>query len=174
MSEAVAASVTREGGLTSAEVAARVADGRVNRVPDDPSRTTAQILRANVLTPVNAIVGTLLLLVVIAEGVGPDMLFGGVIVANSLIGTIQELRARAALDRLAVLNTPHATVVRDGATSEVAVEEVVADDLLVLAPGGQVVVDGEVVSGTGLEINEALLTGESDSVHKQPGDTVMS
>ena len=163
-----------DSGLTAAEVAERVADGRVNVVPSDPSRTTAQILRANVLTPVNAIIGTLLVLIVIADGIGPDMLFGGVIVANSLIGTIQELRARAALDRLAVLNTPHATVVRDGVTADLSVEEVVADDLLVLSPGAQVVVDGEVVRSSGLELNESLLTGESDPVHKQPGDEVMS
>lgn len=162
------------GGLSAAEVAARVADGRVNRVPSDPSRTTGQILRANVLTPVNAIVGVLLVLVVIANGISPDMLFGGVIVANSVIGTIQELRARAALDRLAVLNTPHATVVRDGTAVQVDVEQVVADDLVVLAPGAQVVVDGEVVDSTGLEVNESLLTGESDPIRKGPGDGVMS
>ena len=169
-----AGTVTSERGLTAAEVAERIADGRVNHVPSDPSRTTAQILRANVLTPVNAIIGTLLVLIVIADGIGPDMLFGGVIVANSLIGTIQELRARAALDRLAVLSTPHATVIRDGETSDLEVEQVVADDLLVLSPGAQVVVDGEVVSSSGLELNESLLTGESDPVHKQPGDEVMS
>jgi cation-transporting ATPase E len=163
-----------ERGLTAAEVAARVADGRVNHVPSDPSRTTAQILRANVLTPINAIIGTLLVLIVIADGIGPDMLFGGVIVANSLIGTIQELRARAALDRLAVLNTPHATVVRDGEVVELEIDQVVQDDLLMLGPGTQVVVDGEVVTSHGLELNEALLTGESDPIHKQPGDEVMS
>lgn len=161
-------------GLSAAQVAERIADGRVNHVPADPSRTTAQILRANVLTPINAIVGVLLVLVVIADGIGPDMLFGGVIIANSLIGTIQELRARAALDRLAVLNTPHATVIRDGVASQMAVEDVVADDLLVLSSGGQVVVDGQVVTSIGLELNESLLTGESDALHKQPGDGVMS
>jgi len=161
-------------GLSAAEVAERVADGRVNRVPADPSRTTGQILRANVLTPVNAIIGTLLVLIVVADGIGPDMLFGGVIIANSLIGTIQELRARAALDRLAVLNTPHATVIRDGVASQMAVEDVVADDLLVLSSGAQVVVDGQVVTSAGLELNESLLTGESDALHKVPGDDVMS
>lgn len=173
-STAASVATGSDSGLTAAEVAERVADGRVNVVPSDPSRTTAQILRANVLTPVNAIIGTLLVLIVIADGIGPDMLFGGVIVANSLIGTIQELRARAALDRLAVLNTPHATVVRDGVVADLAVEEVVADDLLLLSPGAQVVVDGEVVRSSGLELNESLLTGESDPVHKQPGDEVMS
>ena len=129
MSEAtptpVDAAADTRTGLTAAQVAERVADGRVNRVPDDPSRTTGQILKANVLTPVNAIVGVLLVLVVIADGIGPDMLFGFVIVANSVIGTVQELRARTALERLAVLNTPHATVIRDGVTSEHAIEEVV-------------------------------------------------
>lgn len=139
------------------EVAERVADGRVNHVPDDPSRTTAQILKANVLTPVNAIVGVLLVLVVIVDGIGPEMPFGLVIVANSVIGTVQEMRARAAAERLAVLNTPHATVIRDGATSEHAVEEVVADDLLVLTSGAEVVVDGEVVSSVGLEIDEVAV-----------------
>ena len=174
MSDAEALPVRRDGGLTAGEVAERVADGRVNRVPSDPSRTTSQILRANILTPVNGIVGVLLVLVVIANGFGPDMLFGGVIVANSVIGTVQELRARAALDRLAVLSTPHATVVRDGVTSTIDIDEVVADDLLVLAPGAQVVVDGEVVDSAGLEVNEALLTGESDPVRKSTGDVVMS
>ena len=169
------AAVTGTGaGLTSDEVAERIADGRVNHVPEDPSRTTAQILRANVLTPVNGIVGTLLVLIVVAQGFSPDMLFGFVIVANSVIGTVQELRARAALDRFAVLDTPHAVVVRDGEQSEIPLEQVVADDLLVLGPGAQVVVDGRVESSVGLELDEALLTGESDPVDKAPGDEVMS
>ena len=164
----------RTEGLTAAEVAERVADGRTNHLPEAPTRTTGQILRANLLTPVNAIVGVLFVLVVVANGLGPDALFVGVIVANSLIGTVQEVRARAALERLAVLNTPRATAIRDGATVDLAVEEVVADDLLVLAPGGQVVVDGDVVDETGLELNESLLTGEVDPIRKQPGDQVLS
>ena len=164
----------RTSGLTSAQVAERVAAGRTNHLPDAPTRTTAQILRANLLTPVNGIVGVLFVLVVVANGLGPDALFVGVIVANSLIGTIQEVRARAALDRLAVLNTPRATAVRDGSTVDLAVEDVVADDLLVLAPGAQVVVDGDVVEETGLELNESLLTGEIDPIRKHPGDQVLS
>jgi cation-transporting ATPase E len=164
----------RVEGLTSAEVAARVAEGRTNHVPAAPTRTTTQILRANLLTPVNAIVGVLFVLVVVANGLGPDALFVGVIVANSLIGTIQEVRARAALDRLAVLNTPRAVVVRDGTESEIAVEDVVADDLLVLSPGRQVVVDGAVVDEAGLELNESLLTGEIDPIRKRDGDEVLS
>lgn len=163
-----------ERGLTAAEVAERTADGRINQLPKGPGRTTAEIVRANVLTPVNAIVGVLLVLVVVANGIGPDMLFGFVIVTNSLIGIVQELRARATLERLAVLTAPQVVARRDGADVTLAVEQVVADDLLVLAPGAQVVVDGEVVTSARLELNESLLTGESDALHKDVGDTVLS
>ena len=166
--------VTADVGLSSAEVAERVADGRVNVAPPSPGRSTAEILRANVLTPVNAIVGFMLVLIVIADGIGPDMLFGFVIVANSVIGTAQEFRARAALNRLAVLNTPSAIAVRDGEPCEISVGDVVADDLLRLRPGAQVVVDGEVEQSDGLELNESLLTGEIDPVHKDRSDEVLS
>jgi cation-transporting ATPase E len=161
-------------GLSAAEVAERVADGRTNRVPRDPSRTTAQIVAANVLTPVNGIIGALLIAIVAAEGIGPDMLFGGVIVTNSIIGIVQELRARAALDRLAVLTEPHAIVRRGGDEARVDVDDVVQDDVLVLVPGEQVVVDGEVLESRGLELNESLLTGEPDPEHKAMGDRVLS
>ena len=161
-------------GLSSDQVAERIADGRVNAVPDAPTRTVGEIVRANVVTPVNAIVGVLLVFVVVANGISPDMLFGGVIITNSVIGIVQELRARAALNRLAVLTAPHAVVVRDGTTAELEVEQVVLDDLLVLAPGAQVVVDGEVVDSNGLELNESLLTGESDPEHKPVGAEVLS
>lgn len=162
-------------GLSTAEVLARVADGRVNHVPSAPTRTLWQIVRANVLTPVNAVIGVLLVAILVARG-GPsaDMLFGGVIIANSAIGTIQELRARAALDRLAVLQQPVAVVRRDDAETELDLASVVADDLLVLRTGSQVVVDGEVVSGAGLTLDESLLTGESEPVAKELGDEVLS
>jgi cation-transporting P-type ATPase E len=161
-------------GLTAAEVEARVADGRVNVVPAAPSRTVSQIVRANVLTPVNLVIGVMLVLVIIANGISPDMLFAGVIVSNSVIGIVQELRARAALERLAVLTEPRACAIRDGERVELGVEEVVADDLLVLAPGWQVVVDGTVEQCAGLELNESLLTGESDPVPKPSGSEVLS
>jgi len=160
-------------GLTAAEVAQRVSDGRVNDVPDAPVRTTRQILRANVLTPVNAIMGTLLVLILVA-GHPSDALFAGVIVSNSVIGVVQELRARRTLAALAVLSAPKARVVRDGSTTEVGVSEVVADDLLELSPGDQVVVDGEVVAAHGLAVDESLLTGEADAVDKAIGDEVLS
>ena len=160
-------------GLTVGEVSRRIADGRVNDVPDAPVRTTREILRANVLTPVNAIMGALLALILVA-GFPGDALFAGVIVSNSVIGTVQELRARRTLNELAVLSAPRARVVRDGRTLDLNVSGVVADDLLALAPGDQVVVDGTVVEGVGLEVNESLLTGEADPVEKVAGDEVLS
>ena len=160
-------------GLTVEEVSERIADGRVNDVPDAPVRTTREILRANVLTPVNAIMGALLALILVA-GFPGDALFAGVIVSNSVIGTVQELRARRTLNELAVLSAPRARVVRDGGTLDLDVSGVVADDLLALAPGDQVVVDGTVVEGVGLEVNESLLTGEADPVEKVAGDEVLS
>jgi cation-transporting ATPase E len=143
-------------------------------LPHSPDRTVGQIIRANVINPVNGIVGFMLVLIVIADGVGPDMLFGGVIITNSVIGIIQELRARSALNRLAVLTAPHAVLMRNGEQLESGVEAVVLDDLLILAPGAQVVVDGEVVESAGLELNESLLTGESDPEHKGLGAQVLS
>ena len=160
-------------GLSADDVTTRRADGRVNDVPDAPGRTTSQILRANVLTPVNAIMGSLLVVILVA-GFPGDALFAGVIVSNSVIGTFQELRARRTLTTLAVLSAPRARVVREAATSEVPVSEVVADELLALEPGDQVVVDGTVVAATGLEVDESLLTGEADPVDKTVGDEVLS
>jgi len=160
-------------GLTEEQVAERIADGRVNDVPDAPVRTTSQILRANVLTPVNAIMGALLVLILVA-GFPGDALFAGVIVSNSVIGTVQELRARRTLNELAVLSAPRARVVRDNETLDLDVSGVVADDLLALTPGDQVIVDGTVVEGVGLEVNESLLTGEADPVEKVAGDEVLS
>ncbi len=160
-------------GLTAAEVAERVAAGRVNLAPVPPVRTVGQIVRANVFTPVNAIMGTLLA-AILAAGFPGDALFAGVIVCNSLIGIGQELHARRVLNRLVVMSMPRARVVRDGRSEEVATEAVVADEICELRPGDQVVVDGEVVQSTGLEIDESLLTGESDPVEKAPGDAVLS
>ena len=160
-------------GLSAAEVEQRRREGRTNDVPDAPVRTVGQIVRANVLTPVNAIIGSMFVLILVA-GFPADALFAGVVVSNSVIGIAQELKARRTLHRLAVLSAPRARVVRDGATRLVGTSDVVADDILELQPGDQVVVDGDVVAARGLEVDESLLTGESDPVYKAPGDGVMS
>ncbi|MFI8997078.1 HAD-IC family P-type ATPase [Streptomyces sp. NPDC053542] len=160
-------------GLTAAEVAERVARGEVNDVPVRSSRSTADIVRANVLTRFNAIIGVLFAVILV---IGPiqDGLFGFVIVANTGIGIIQELRAKRTLDRLAVIGESRPTVRRDGTPTEIHSSEVVLGDLLELGPGDKVIVDGEVAEADGLEVDESLLTGEADPVLKRPGDPVLS
>ncbi|MFH0243855.1 HAD-IC family P-type ATPase [Streptomyces sp. HK10] len=164
---------TRSPGLTAAEVAERTALGQVNDVPVRSSRSTADIVRANVFTRFNAIIGVLFAIILV---VGPiqDGLFGFVILANTLIGIVQELRAKRTLDNLAVIGESRPTVRRDGAAVEVRTNEIVLGDLVELGPGDKVVVDGAVTESDGLEVDESLLTGEADPVHKRPGDTVMS
>ena len=163
----------RTTGLTTAEVDERVADGRVNDVPDAPVRTLSQIIRANVITPVNAIIGSLFVLILIA-GYPADALFAGVVVSNSVIGILQELQARRTLNALAVLSAPRARVRRDGEVTEIGVSGVVTDDLLEIEPGDQIVVDGIIAGHYGLEVDESLLTGEADAVEKAAGDEVLS
>ncbi len=116
-------------GLTAAEVAARVAAGRTNAVVVRTSRPVTEIVRANVLTVFNGLLATLFVIVLIT-GRWQNSLFGGVIVANSVIGIAQEIRAKRTLDRFAVLNAPRARVVRDGEPLEIDVADVVLDDLL--------------------------------------------
>ncbi|MEU3278453.1 HAD-IC family P-type ATPase [Streptomyces antibioticus] len=160
-------------GLTAAEVAERVARGEVNDVPVRSSRSVGEIVRANVFTRFNAIIGVLW---VIMLGVAPiqDGLFGFVILANTGIGIIQEWRAKQTLDSLAVIGEARPTVRRDGTAQEVATAEIVLDDLIEIGPGDKVVVDGVCVEADGLEIDESLLTGEADPVVKHGGDQVMS
>ncbi|KJY40198.1 HAD-IC family P-type ATPase [Streptomyces sp. NRRL S-495] len=163
----------RRGGLTAAEVAERVARGDVNDVPVRSSRSTKEIVRANVFTRFNAIIGVMFAIILV---VGPiqDGLFGLVIVANTAIGIIQELRAKKTLDSLALIGEARPQVRRDGTVQQIAVGEIVLDDTVLLGIGDKVIVDGEVTEADGLEIDESLLTGEPDSVLKQPGDQVMS
>ncbi len=165
--------VTPDGGLTRAQVEERVARGQVNDAGARTSRTLGEIVRANVFTRFNAILGTMLVVILV---VGPiqDATFGVVLVANALIGIVQEVRAKRTLDRLAVLSAPRARVVRDGVEREIAVEDVVLDDLLSLRSGDQIPCDGDVHGADGLEVDESLLTGESDAQSKDRGDEVLS
>ncbi len=163
----------RERGLSSDEVAARVRAGAVNATRTHTSRSWAAIVRANVLTRFNALLGGLLVVILV---IGPfqDALFGVILLVNTAIGVVQEVRARRTLDRLALLSEPRARVLRDGTVREVAREEVVIDDVLVLGRGDQVVADGIVLGGDGLEIDESLLTGEAAPVAKGVGEKVLS
>jgi cation-transporting P-type ATPase E len=164
---------TPASGLIHDEVRDRVARGLTNEATEKTSRTFGEIVRANVLTRFNAILTTMFV-IVLAVGSPGDGLFMGVVITNSLIGIVQEVRAKRTLDRLAVLSAPRARVVRDGSVDEIEVDAVVLDDLLELTTGDQVPADGVVRSTAGLEVDESLLTGESDPVVKTPGTEVLS
>lgn len=163
----------RPDGLTTAEVAERVARGEVNDVPARSSRSLTEIVRANVLTRFNLIIGVLWVIMLFVAPI-QDSLFGFVIVANTGIGIIQEWRAKKTLDSLAVIGEAKPTVRRDGVAAEISTHEIVLGDVIELGPGDKVVVDGVVAEADSLEIDESLLTGEADPVLKRPGDPVMS
>jgi cation-transporting P-type ATPase E len=161
----------RQSGLTEADAARRLAARPAEPAPS--SRSYASIVRGNVLTVFNlilAVAGAATL----AFGDWQDALFMGVLVANAGIGTLQEVRAKRALDRLSALVAPQATVVREGAARLVSVGEVVVDDLVRVGPGDQVVADGYVDAAESLRIDESILTGESDPVSRAVGDEVRS
>ncbi|MER5989370.1 HAD-IC family P-type ATPase [Streptomyces viridosporus] len=160
-------------GLTSAEVAERVARGQVNDVPVRSSRSLLEIVRANVFTRFNAIIGVLWVIMLVVAPI-QDSLFGFVILANTGIGIIQEWRAKKTLDSLALIGEVRPTVRRDGVAAEIGTSEIVLDDLIEIGPGDKVVVDGLCVEADGMEIDESLLTGEADPVVKQPGDPLLS
>nr|WP_225952176.1 cation-translocating P-type ATPase [Mycobacterium sp. OAS707] len=160
-------------GLTDAEVAERVADGKANDVPTRAARSVSDIVRANVFTRINAILGVLLV-IVLSTGSLINGLFGLLIIANSAIGIIQELRAKQTLDKLAIVGQAKPLVRRRSGTAALLPSEVVLDDVIEIGPGDQIVVDGEVLEESNLEVDESLLTGEADSVAKDAGDTVMS
>ncbi|RJP35600.1 MAG: HAD family hydrolase [Actinobacteria bacterium] len=162
-----------ERGLGAAEVSERVAQGKTNRVKDETSRSLASIIRANVFNRFNAILGVLAIIVIV---IGPirDALFGMVLVFNTLIGIVQELRAKRTLDRLSLLSAPRARVMRDGKHVEVSTGDIVLDDLIELQAGDQILVDGVVLASEGMEVDESLLTGESVPIMKKPGDGLLS
>ncbi|MFJ4825440.1 HAD-IC family P-type ATPase [Streptomyces bacillaris] len=163
----------RATGLSTAEVAERVARGEVNDVPVRSSRSLTEIVRANVFTRFNLIIGVLWVIMLFVAPI-QDSLFGFVIVANTGIGIIQEWRAKRTLDSLAVIGEAKPTVRRDGVAAEVSTHEIVLGDVIELGPGDKVVVDGTVAEADSLEVDESLLTGEADPVLKRPGDPVMS
>ncbi|MCL4474566.1 MAG: HAD-IC family P-type ATPase [Actinobacteria bacterium] len=160
-------------GLSAGEVKQRIDRGQINSAPEHPSRSIAAILRENTLTLFNAILGTLLVLI-LAFGSLRDALFGLVLFGNMLIGIVQELRAKITLDRLSVLSASKARVIRDGKLQEIDIDGVVLDDILELQRGDQVVADGELLESSWLEIDESLLTGESEPIRKGQGDSLLS
>src|SRR5581483_9595041 len=169
---AVLAANEPEAGLSTAEAARRLAARARSEAPAS-SRSYLSIVRANVLTVFNLILA-FFGGITLAFGSWQDALFLGILVANSSIGIVQEVRAKRALDRLSALVAPTATVVRDGVASRLPRDQVVEGDLVVLQPGDQLIADGELRSSEGLELDESILTGESNPVRHAPGDELRS
>ena len=163
---------TADTGLTQAQVKERMEKGWSNAPVNSPSKTTKEIIISNVFTYFNLIflvIAVLLLLV----GAFRDLTFLPVIICNTLIGIIQEIRSKKVLDKLSVLNAPKATVVREGKLQTIPAEKAVLDDVVKFQAGNQICADATVIDGE-VQVNESLLTGESDEITKKPGDTLMS
>ncbi len=159
-------------GLTAAEVEERKQRGEVNAQSRGTGRSVAQILRANIFTRVNAILGVLCA-IVLSTGSVINAAFGLLIIANSAVGVIQELRAKKTLDKLRIVGESEPSVIRDGEEETIPQHEVVLGDIIKLRSGDEVVVDGTVVAGS-LRVDESQLTGEADAVSKGEGDEILS
>ena len=160
-------------GLTSAQVAERIELGLTNAQKLDSSRSFASILRANHFTLFNAVVGGAFI-VLLLLGQWKDALFGFAVVTNISIGIIQEFIAKRSLDQLALLHQPDARVRRNGEVVQIEVHQIVLDDLLELRAGDQILADAVVIEHKGIDIDESLLTGESEPVQKNEGDEVLA
>jgi cation-transporting ATPase E len=168
------ASALANTGLTSAEAADRAARGLGNSAHVRAGRTYWQILRSNVFTFINTVLFSIVIALVALGEPGDGGATASLVVFNVIIGTFQEMRAKRQLEKIALLVRPTATVIRDGEQRTLDPSEVVQGDVLIVNPGDQVVVDGKVVGGERIRMDESLLTGESEAVEKAIGDTVMS
>ena len=159
-------------GLTSQQVQEHRLHGWTNKAVEPPSKTTKEIVHENVFTYFNLIFVVLAVLLCLV-GSFRDLTFLPVIIANTLIGIVQEIRAKQVLDKLTMLNAPRASVVRDGKRSVINAEDLVVDDIVIFKAGDQVCADAEVSAGE-VQVNESLLTGEADEITKRKGDKLMS
>lgn len=164
--------VDKKNGLSSAQVHEYVQNGWTNKAVEPPTKTIPKIIKNNLLTYFNLVFAVLAVLLTVA-GSFRNMSFLLIVVANLLIGIVQEIRAKKVLDRLSVLNSPTALVIRDGQQAEIPAEELVLDDIVIFRAGNQICADAIVVDGE-IAVNESLLTGETDEIFKKPGDTLMS
>lgn len=164
--------INLEIGLTQVQVEERIAAGKVNIQPQSKTKTIGRIVKDNSLTLFNILNIILALMVIFVESF-QNLLFINVVVINTLIGIVQEIKAKKTIDKLSLISQPHVTVLRDGNPQEIVFEKIVLDDILILTAGKQIPADAQVVKGE-LEVNESLLTGESDSIMKYEGDTLLS
>ena len=160
-------------GLTEKQVSDRTKLGMVNVTSTDHVRTTRQIVLSHTLTYFN-LLNLALGVLVFLTGQFKNMLFLGVIVSNAVIGIAQELKVKQLIDRLSVITAAKADVLRAGKKSSISVNEIVRDEIIFLKPGDQIVTDGKLVGGVGVEVNESMLTGESNALRKRPGDPLLS
>lgn len=161
-----------EVGLTSSQVQARIDRGDVNAAVDSPSKSTKEIICSNIFTYFNLIF-LIIAVLLISVGSFRDLTFLPIIIANTLIGIVQELRSKKVLDDLSILNAPKNVVIRDGKEITLPSEELVLDDIIVFGAGNQIPADAVVEAGSVL-VNESLITGESDQIEKKKGDTLLS
>ena len=159
-------------GLTAEEVNERIACGKVNGDFDIPSKSVKQIFKDNCLTFFN-LINIILAAFVVAVGSFKNCLFLGVIICNTAIGIFQEIRSKRAIDKLALISAPKADVLRNGEIQTIAVKDIVLDDIMILSAGRQVCSDCIAVEGD-CEVNESLITGESDPIVKHKGDEILS
>ncbi len=159
-------------GLTDGEVRQRVEEGFTNRTDISTDKTTKEIVISNVFTYFNLIflVITILLIMV---GSFRNLTFLPIIIGNTVIGIVQEIRAKKTLEKMSLLNAPHADVIRNGSVKQISTDELVKDDVILLTAGKQICADAVVISGN-IQVNESLLTGEADEVEKTEGSTLMS
>ena len=159
-------------GLTAAEVQSRVAQGLVNETEDTGGKTVGEIIKSNVLTYFNLIF-FIIAIVLCCVGSYRNLTFVPLVLANTLIGIVQELRARHILNKMSLLNAPHALAVRDGIEQKLDADELVQDDVIILSAGDQICADAVVLSGS-VQVNESLLTGEADEIEKMEGAELLS
>lgn len=159
-------------GLSTEEVAERIADGKVNGNPNPKTKSVKQIVFQNIFTFFN-LINVALAVMVFAVGSPKNAMFALVIVFNTGIGIFQEIRAKRIIDRLTLVSAPKASVIRNGTETEISTEEIVSDELVIFRTGTQAAADCQVVSGE-CEVNESLITGEADPVYKKEGDKILS
>ena len=163
----------RYDGLTKAQVDERVRKHQVNRTSDDISKTKKEIIREHTLTYFN-FVNVVLGLFVLSTGQIKNMTFLMVVIVNTVIGIVQELKVKETIDKLSIVTAKHAVAFRDGKKQTIPTNEIVMDDVLYVAVGDQISTDCKVIESHGLELNEALLTGETKPVRKNEGDELLA
>lgn len=161
-----------QSGLSAEQVKRRFAQGENNYKVESSTLSVPEIVRSNVCTYFNLVFAVIAVLLAIV-GAWSDMLFLPIIVANTCIGIIQEVHSKKVLDKLSILNAPHAVVIRDGKRQEIPADQLVLDDIVEFSAGSQIPADAKVVSGE-LQVNESLITGESDEIEKREGDSLLS